>query len=191
MSPPGKLSRRRILTLAAGAAVTAAFPIRLVRADAVHLDFGDWQPLFLNLDQARIVALVADAIVPRTDTPGAIDASCHEFIDLLLSVDNDRNRSRFLDGLQWINDRSVTLYGVPYADATDEQRFEILTSISDDNKRVASDVRDGWRFFKDIKRRVTDAYYSSREGWIEELGRPEGSMHRPYVGCRHTGDDHA
>jgi hypothetical protein len=191
MTSPKTFTRRRALGLAAGAAAAMALPIRLVPAQAPVLEFGDWTPLVLSTDQARTVAIIAEAIIPRTDTPGALDARCHEFIDLLLSVDNDRNRTRFLEGLQWMDDHSVELFGSPFAGITDEQRFEILTSISDDNRRVAGEVRDGWRFFKDIKRRVIDAYYSSREGWVEELGRPETSMHRPYVGCRHSGEDHS
>lgn len=194
------LSRREALRMTLATALAASLPLRLARAQEVEvspsaaklaaLTGSDWKPIFLTDDQAHAVALIAEAIIPRTDTPGALDARCHEFIDLILSVDNGRYQERFVEGVQWMNDRSLALYGVPFIEASDEQRLEILKSISDDNKRVDREVRDGWRFFKDIKRRTIDAYYSSREGLIEELGRPEGFMFRPYMGCRHGDGPH-
>ena len=44
------------------------------------------------LDQkaSEAVARIADLILPRTDTPGALDAGCVEFIDLLL--DNQKQK---------------------------------------------------------------------------------------------------
>lgn len=201
MNQTPKISRRTALTLALGAAASVAVPLRLARAQEVEvsptaaklasLTGSDWKPLFLNEDQARTVALIGEAIIPRTETPGALDARAHEFIDLLLTVDNERNQKKFVEGLGWINDRSVAQYGAPFADVTDGQRLELLKSISDDNKSVPKELKDGWRFFKDIKRRVLDAYYTSREGLVEELGRPENSMHSPYAGCRDTGGAHA
>lgn len=193
------MSRREALRLTLAAAVAAAAPMRLLRAQEAAtpassrlaaLTGSDWKPVFLSDEQARAVALIAEAIIPRTDTPGALDARAHEFIDLILSIDNERNRAKFVEGVQWMDARSSALFGVPFADATEEQRLQILTGISDSNKKVDAELRDGWRFFKDVKRRTLDAYYSSREGLVEELGRPEGHMHRPYLGCRHGDGPH-
>lgn len=191
MKPMLRISRRQVLGMAAGAAATAALPMRWSAAQEAAIGTAEWKPLFLTADQVRTVGLIAEAIIPRTDTPGALDAHVPEFMDLLLSVDNDRNKTKFAEGLAWMDARSTALHGAAYAVITDEQRLEILKSISDDNKKVEQDVRDGWRFFKDVKRRVIEAYYTSREGLVEELGRPETSMHKPYVGCKHTGEDHS
>ncbi len=200
MNESKTLSRREALRMTLAAALTASLPLRLARAQEVEITPGaarlasltgsDWKPIFLTDEQAHMTALIAEAIIPRTNTPGAIDASAHEFIDLILSVDNERNQGKFVEGIQWMDDRSRAVYGVGFVDASDEQRLEILTSISDDNKKVEKEVKDGWRFFKDIKRRTLDAYYTSREGLIEELGRPEGHTHKPYMGCRHGSGAH-
>lgn len=201
MSDDFTISRREALRMTLATALTASLPLRLARAQEVEvspsaaklavLTGSDWKPIFLTDDQAHATALIAETIIPRTDTPGALDARAHEFIDLILSVDNERNQTRFVDGLVWMNDRSVALYGVPFVEASDDQQLEILKKISDDNRKVDREDRDGWRFFKDIKRRTLDAYYSSREGLIEELGRPAGHTHRPYHGCRHGDGPHA
>lgn len=201
MNDEKTISRREALRMTLATALAASLPLRLARAQEVEvspsaaklavLTGSDWKPIFLTDEQAHATALIAEAIIPRTETPGALDARAHEFIDLILSVDNERNQGRFVEGLVWMNDRSIALYGVPFVDATDDQRIEILKKISDDNKKVDREDRDGWRFFKDIKRRTLDAYYSSREGLIEELGRPAGHTHRPYRGCLHGDGPHA
>lgn len=194
------LSRREALKLTLATAVAAAVPIRMARAQEAAtaassslaaLTGTDWKPVFLTDDQARTVASMAETIIPRTDTPGALDARAHEFMDLILSIDNERNQGKFIEGVQWVDARSTTLYGVGFADASEAQRSELMGSISDVNKKVEAEVRDGWRFFKDVKRRTLDAYYSSREGLVEELGRPDGHLHRPYQGCRHGDGAHS
>ena len=58
------------------------------------------QASFLSPPQADIVSAVAEIIIPRTDTPGAIDAGVPGFIDLLLrDVYTEEDRGRYLTGL--------------------------------------------------------------------------------------------
>jgi gluconate 2-dehydrogenase gamma chain len=46
------------------------------------------------------VAAIAEIMIPRTDTPGAIDVGVPEFIDLMLKdVYNQQDRARYLAGL--------------------------------------------------------------------------------------------
>jgi len=58
------------------------------------------QPSFLSPPQAAIVSAVAEIIIPRTDTPGAIDVGVPGFIDLVLKdVYPEEDRKRYLTGL--------------------------------------------------------------------------------------------
>jgi len=55
---------------------------------------------FLSPPQADIVSAVAEIIIPRTDTPGAIDAGVPGFIDgVLKDVYTEEDRRRYLSGL--------------------------------------------------------------------------------------------
>lgn len=54
--------------------------------------------VFSPEEMKRVAALV-DAIIPRTDTPGAVDAHVPEFIDRKLSLDAEL-QERFLTGLR-------------------------------------------------------------------------------------------
>lgn len=194
-----KLTRRELLGMTAGALAATAAPVRWVFAQdangavvktAVRGDAA-WTPLFMKPGQVETIAEMAEMIIPRTDTPGARDARVHEYIDLMLSIARDRDKRRFEKGIVWIDARSNELFGVRFIEASFDRRTEILRSISDEHRRVDKPLKDGHAFFKLIKRKTVDGYYTSREGLIEELGRPRSPMHRPYKGCAGEGDHHA
>lgn len=65
-----------------------------------HLRAAGGAGAVLNAHQLETVAMIAEHILPRTDTPGARDAGVPEFIDLLLAEwYDDGERTAFLEGL--------------------------------------------------------------------------------------------
>ncbi len=44
----------------------------------------DWKPSVLSRDELAVVSRVADIMIPRTDTPGALDVGVPAFIDTML-----------------------------------------------------------------------------------------------------------
>ena len=58
------------------------------------------KPAILKPPQMAIVSAVADIMIPRTDTPGAIDVGVPGFIDLMLKdVYTQKDRERYLAGV--------------------------------------------------------------------------------------------
>jgi glucoside 3-dehydrogenase (cytochrome c) hitch-hiker subunit len=58
------------------------------------------KPAILSPPQVAIVSAVAEIMIPRTDTPGAIDAGVPGFIDLMLKdVYTQKDRERYLAGV--------------------------------------------------------------------------------------------
>jgi gluconate 2-dehydrogenase gamma chain len=58
------------------------------------------KPSVLTPPQMRIVSTVSEIMIPRTDTPGAIDVGVPGFIDLMLAdVYSQKDRERYLAGL--------------------------------------------------------------------------------------------
>ena len=56
-------------------------------------------PRVLTDDRAELIAALCDAIIPRTDTPGATDVNVPAFIDVIVAeYYNDDERAQFLAG---------------------------------------------------------------------------------------------
>lgn len=87
---PEMLQRREVLRRAAwllGGAVSAPAALAILQGcsakDAPVA--ADWTPKFFKGDEAGIVTAIADIIIPKTDTSGALDANVPAFIDSMMA----------------------------------------------------------------------------------------------------------
>ena len=84
----------------------------------------------LSAAQLAQVRALADTILPRTDTPGALDVGAPEFLDLLLAEwYSDEDRQELLAGLDALDARCREAQGKPFAELAAEGRAQFLTSI--------------------------------------------------------------
>ena len=61
----------------------------------------DWKPAALSAEELALVSTVADILLPRTDTPGALDVGVPAFIDTMLKeAYAPEERSHYLEGLR-------------------------------------------------------------------------------------------
>ncbi len=192
-----ELSRRSLLKMTAGAATALAgsnwaFRVagggRIVKAQTETA--AAWKPLFLSEAEGQSLAALCEAIIPRTNTPGARDARVHEYIDLALSIETAPVQKRFRDGLAWMEEHCRKQTRKSPADASGDEVAAALAMVSDANKSVADALKPGASFFGDLKSRTIFGYYTSREGWVEELGRPEHVGMEKWVGCPHPDGTH-
>ncbi len=49
----------------------------------------NWQPVFLNEEEAKTISALVDMILPRTETPGALDVKADMFIDKVFAETYD------------------------------------------------------------------------------------------------------
>src|SRR5262245_49136491 len=97
------MQRREVLRLLAGSAASMALaPLapseRLQLGAALHAETRAGGAL--DLPQRALVSDLAETIMPRTDTPGALDAGVPEFIDRMLAWwFTGEERDQFLRGL--------------------------------------------------------------------------------------------
>lgn len=108
---------------------------------------------FLNDGQRKIIAAMAEVIIPRTDTPGAIDAGVPNFIELM-AADwfNDQEREIFMAGLSDIETRIPEEYGKPLDQLSAEKQLAIM----EDMESAASD--SSWYEFANTQREfISDA----------------------------------
>lgn len=86
----------------------------------------DYAPQFFNASQSQLVTSVVDIIIPRSDTPGAVDAGVPAFIDqMFTSVYTKEEQDRYLASLAAF-DRAG---GKPYLQLDDKQRKALVTKL--------------------------------------------------------------
>ncbi len=170
------MQRRDLLRAIAGALPIAAgiSPDQLLALGrAVHRDLPQAGDALRVLDahQNRTVTLLAEMIIPETDTPGAAAARVNEFIDRLLADwYPPAERDRFLQGLADLDVRSVNAFGVPFIEATQAQRTTLVSAL-DAERAASSDAPGGGsqHFFAQMKWLTVYGYYTSEVGVTQEL----------------------
>jgi len=108
---------------------------------------------YFTPQQRKIVAAMTEIIIPRTDTPGAIDAGVPRYIELMAANWlNEEERAIFTAGLQDIETRIPMEYGSALDQLDGERQLEILEALED----AASD--SPWYEFGNVMREfISDA----------------------------------
>jgi hypothetical protein len=103
--------------------------------------------------QRKIVAAMTEIIIPRTDTPGAIDAGVPRYIELMAANWlNEEESAIFTAGLQDIETRIPMEYGSAFDQLDSAQQLEIMEALED----AASD--SPWYEFGNVMREfISDA----------------------------------
>lgn len=197
MSENKGINRRTALKqIAVGGAVIATVPMlerpaaastgqHVHAAATVQTPAGaPWKALFFNAHQNETVVVLTELIIPATDTPGAKAAKVNEFIDLMLSEEDDATKRNFLRGLEWMDRKSHELYGTNFKNATPEQQNALLVTISS-SKNTALEDQVGVEFFNTIKGYTINGYYTSEIGLIKELGYKGNTYLDEFPACTH------
>ncbi len=150
----------------------------------------DWKPRFLTSTQNHFVEILADLIIPETETPGASAALVNQHIDLILSEETKEQQRTFLEGLDAIDRISRSRHGEPFSKLSQDQQVALLTRLADDSSKSSEEEpleskTAGRRFFLDIRRRTVFAYYTSRVGIHEELEYKGKQVLTEWKGCPH------
>jgi gluconate 2-dehydrogenase gamma chain len=81
-------------------------------------------------EEKRLVAALGERIIPETDTPGAMAAEVHEFIDVMLAEFYPREeRERFLAGLSRVDATARRAYGQRFLDCTEEEQAQVVAAL--------------------------------------------------------------
>jgi gluconate 2-dehydrogenase gamma chain len=95
------------------------------------------KPLHFKAWQFAAISAVSEVILPRTDTPGAIDAGVPQFIDItygdFLGEDDQLMINK---GINAINTAAKAAHDQPFAKISPAQQETILKAIGEDNKHA-------------------------------------------------------
>lgn len=90
----------------------------------------EWTPRTLTPEQVIAVSMIADTIIPATDTPGAGAAHVDQFVDAMLTQHFEAaDRERFLAGLARVDARARSAHNQPFAELSPEQRQAIVEEL--------------------------------------------------------------
>ena len=130
------------------------------------------QPALFSTAELAGLAALADAIIPRTDTPGAADAGVPAVIERRFAA-NPQLAERFRTGMQALDSDAQSRFHAAFAALTPAQQVELLTPRQQDP------------FFRMIKDMTVEGYYSTRAGLSQELGWHGNTFLTEFKGCTH------
>jgi len=112
----------------------------------------------LSPEQNELVTMIAEMIIPETDTPGATAVHVNEFLDLLLAEwSSDADKTRFLAGLDAIDRESRATYGKRFVELGEAER--VLTLRALDGMRNTQE--GAGRTFGELKRLTVYGYFTA------------------------------
>lgn len=178
--------RREALKIIGAISVTCAFPFSADELYAQHAHPGmlqqikpapsPYQPKFFGESAYKTVARIADLIIPPTDTPGAAAAGVPEYIDRVVSG-NEQQQS-FREGLAWLDEAA----GGDFLRLPEDRQIALLTPLCE-----AADAgkprHAGDRFFQSMKSLTADGYYTSQAGLVQELGYNGNTVLPSFPAC--------
>ncbi len=115
---------------------------------------------FFSEPQRKLIGVISETIIPRTDTPGAIEAGVPGWIELIVQdCFNEADQKLITGGLATIESLSATAFQKPFAELSTEQRIKLLTALEQESKKENGGQGSFIRKFKDL----TKFTYASSE----------------------------
>jgi len=116
---------------------------------------------FFDETQRQLVAELAETIIPKTDTPGAIDAGVPGWIELLVQdCLPPADQEIIIAGLAALDARCVAEFSKPFAALATPERIALLTGM----EKAAKAAGDSKAFIRQFKELTRFTYANSEEG---------------------------
>lgn len=121
----------------------------------------------LSESQLAITAALAEVVIPKTDTPGAIGVGAPDYINHHLRVCiSPQKQKLFIAGLQKLNQVSLDQFNTGFAWLMSQKQIELVTALENKNNGFTQEDKDFFTFFKSL---TLFAYYTSEIGATQEL----------------------
>lgn len=167
---PEGISRRdaiKQLAILVGVSLSATSLSALAASFSSPKDISRRAKTLLNVQQLALVRELGELIIPTTDTPGAIAAGVHDFINYqLVYCFSKQDQEWHLKSLERIAHLARIEFGKDFITASKEQQIDFLTRME---KPVDPFTHDDRNYFKQLKSLVIFGYYTSEIGATQEL----------------------
>lgn len=136
----------------------------------------DWTPDFFTPEEGEKLGALAEAIIPRTDTPGAKDVFVDRYIDMITNnCMTEVEQQRMKKGVNELYDTFEESGGKAFMEATAEEQLGYLHKVEKDARQIAADMRNIQQptteeerlnsrpFLPEFKNMVIAGYFTSEE----------------------------
>lgn len=156
--------------LLAGSAMAAPSLLSLLQSCSQTPRLG-WTPQFLNEDQAQFISSFVDTILPKTETPGALDVKTDMFLDLVYAKTySPEGQAKVKADIAQFNSDCKAEYGKVFAELSAEEKSDCLKNHE---ANTAKFNRGVWgtavgeqkpvAFYRQLKSQALWGYFSSEE----------------------------
>ena len=147
-----------------------------------------WKPSFFNRSQMEQIRAMAETMLPRTETPGAVDVGVDRFIDEMAGAYYTQpEQERFVAGLAQADADCKARFGKKFVKCSAAEQFEYLeendrTMAGIFGKLAERETLDVVPFYGMLKELVFLGYFTSGE--IGEKVLQYDPIPGVYHGCR-------
>ena len=130
-----------------------------------------WQPLFFMEDEAKTISILVDMILPRTETPGALDVKVDLFIDKVIAKGYDsEGQKSFRTNLEAFNADCKNKYGDVFIHLNEADRVAVLKAAEANSGKLNPGVwgttignQEPIGFYRSLKSMAIWAFVTSEE----------------------------
>jgi hypothetical protein len=130
-----------------------------------------WQPLFFTENEAKTIAAILDMILPRTDTPGALDVKSDIFIDKVIAKTYDEEaQAKMRTEIAAFNSECEKNFGNAFVELNPADREKVLQAAEKNSGKFSPGVwgtavgkQEPIGFYRSIKSMAIWAYFTSEE----------------------------
>jgi Gluconate 2-dehydrogenase subunit 3 len=128
---------------------------------AVAADGAQTTPRVLDPAQTQMITLIADTILPRSDTPSATDVGVPAWIDLVVAeYFSDSRRAGFLIDLAAIDEFAISTAGASLIGLKHHDLTKVIASL--DAACGAHDLTPAQRGYVQLKELIVHGYFTSK-----------------------------
>jgi hypothetical protein len=130
-----------------------------------------WKPEFFTEEEATTIGTLVDMILPRTDTPGALDVQVDVFIDRVISQTYDQEGQQYMrNEISTFNNRCIEKFGTIFASLDVSKRVAVLTALEKSSGKFNPGIwgtaignQEPIGFYRSMKSMAIWAYFTSEE----------------------------
>lgn len=137
----------------------------------------NWIPVSMTKDQGQLIAHLSETILPKTDTPGAIEAGVHSYIDNALNkLASVEEKAGFKMWIEDFTKRCSAANGKSFVESDQKQRATFLTDYEKEAQAAAEKEELPLSAWFMVKEQILLGYFTS------ELGMTKALVHLPIPG---------